>query len=71
MHDGEVPAMISGGRANGPNKELINAVEIFNEHVNISGNSNGPERLTESKISPLVLHNNGKMAGDSLRMIHK
>lgn len=71
LHDGEVPAMITGGSANGPNKELINAVEMFNEHVNTSDNSNGPDTLTESKISPLVLHSNGKMTADSLRMIQR
>lgn len=71
LHDGEVPAMISNGgklSETGTN-EKITAVELFNEHVNISGNSNGPEKLTESKISPLVTYNNGKTTADPIRKI--
>ena len=73
LHNGEVPPLISnggggGGTGNGT-KEMINAVEMFNEQVNISGNSNGPAKLTESKVSPLVTHSNGKTMVDPIRKI--
>lgn len=71
LHDGEVPAVISNGGSSGKSKEMVNAVEVFNELVNVSGNSNGPDKMTENKISPLVMHSNGKKLTDSMRMIQK
>lgn len=68
LHDGEVPPLMSNGKpTEDGGMEKMTAVELFNEHVNISGNSNGPEKMSESKISPLVTHNNGKAIVDPIK----
>lgn len=72
LHNGEVSPVLSNGgrRASAKPESPINAVELFNEQVNISGNSNGPEKLTESKISPLVTHSSNGITGqDHIRRI--
>lgn len=69
LHNGEVPPVISNGPGSSTD-EIINAVQLFSDQVNISGNSNGPDKITESKISPLVTHSsNGKTAVDPIRKI--
>lgn len=72
LHNGEVSPVLSNGgrRASAKPENPINAVELFNEQVNIGGNSNGPEKLTESKISPLVTHSSNGLTGqDHIRRI--
>lgn len=72
LQNGEVPAVISGSSslanlpapANGK-KEVLRGSGNINDHVTaISENSTNSEKVTASKISPLVTHsNNGKATG--------